>query len=179
MKQIANSIEKLRENQKEREHMNKWTKRELKVGEDLPEKGEVSDYVEGTPEKTLIEFIYYLKKNNFGNMAKMVSKGIIKDKSTGKLAGELREIFDKKKLIQFELVSVYDNAPAISEIEVLLEFERVEDQTNFEVLHTFRLCYEGENGDPVARGYKEAEWKIMIHSIYNLHNLIRERRHGF
>ncbi|MFS0673026.1 hypothetical protein [Ornithinibacillus sp. 179-J 7C1 HS] len=168
MNQLASSLEQLHENQKEREYMNKWVRRDLKVGEDLPEKGEVSDYAKNTPEKALIEFIYYLKKKNFGNMAKLISNSYLKGTTIGKLAGELREIFDQMKLIDFKLVNVYDTAPAISEIEVLLEFERVEDQTLFEVLHKFRLCYEGENGDPVARGYKKAEWKILRHTIRDL-----------
>lgn len=70
--------------------------------------------------------------------------------------------------MDFKLVNIYDNAPAISEIEVLLEFEREEDNTHFEVLHKFRMCYEDENGETVPRGYKEAEWKIMIHTIREL-----------
>lgn len=168
IKQLASSSKQLHENQKEQEYMDKWTRRDLKVGEDLPEKGEVSDYAESTPEKTLIEFIYYLEKGNFGNMAKLISNSYLKGTTIGKIAGELREVFDQMKLIDYKLVSVYDNAPAISEIEVLLEFERVEDQTSFEVLHKFRLCYEGENGDPVARGYKKAEWKVIMETIHGL-----------
>lgn len=168
MNQLSSSLQQLQENQKEREYMNNWVRRDLKVGEELPEKGEVSDYAESTPEKALIQFIYYLKKNNFGNMAKLISNSYLKGTTIGKLAGELREIFEQIKLIDFKLVNVHDNAPAISEIEVLLEFERVEDQTTFEVFHKFRLCYEEENGAPVARGYKKAEWKILRETIRDL-----------
>lgn len=168
MDQLASSLQQLQENQKEREYMNNWVRRDLKVGKDLPEKGEVSDYAENTPEKTLIQFIYYLKKNNFGNMAKLISNSYLKGTTIGKLAGELREIFEQIILIDFKLVNVHDNAPAISEIGVILEFERVEDQTTFEVLHKFRLCYEGENGEPVSRGYKKAEWKILRQTITDL-----------
>ncbi|MEK3992261.1 hypothetical protein [Robertmurraya sp. FSL R5-0851] len=168
MQQVASSLEQFQENQKQREHMNNWVKRDLTVGEDLPEKGDVNDYTENTPERALIGFLYYLEKKNFGYMAKMVSKHFTEDKTNGKLAGELHEVFEKKKLMDFKLVNIYDNAPAISEIEVLLEFEREEDNTHFEVLHKFRMCYEDENGETVPRGYKEAEWKIMIHTIREL-----------
>lgn len=100
-------------------------------------------------------------------MAKRVSSHFNKGITIGKLAGELREIFKAKKLIDFRLVSVYDNAPAVSEIEVILNFEK-EDRTAFEYLHKFRLIYEDETGETVARGYKEAEWKIMMLSLQKL-----------
>lgn len=167
MKHIANSLEQMKENKKQRDHMDKWKKRELIVGENLPAKGKISDYDEDTPERTVIEFLRYLLKNNYGNMAKLISKHLVKDKNIGKLAGELRELFATKKLTDFEIVSVYDNAPAISEIKTILEFEK-EDGTRFKHEHQFRLSYEDENGDMVPRGYKKAEWKIMIISLRNL-----------
>lgn len=168
LNQITSSLEQLQENQNSREYMDNWVRRDLKVGKNLPEKGVVSDYAKNTPERTLVEFIYYIKKSNFGNMAKLISNSYLKGTTIGKLAGELREIFNHIKLIDFKLVNVYDTAPAINEIEVLLEFEKVEDETLFEVLHKFRLCHEDENGEPVARGYKKAEWKILRETIRDL-----------
>lgn len=164
---IASGLEQMKENQNQREHMNKWVKRELTVGDNLPAKGEVSNYEENTPEKSVIEFLSYLLRNNYGNMAKMISKHSNTDKSIGIIAGELRELFDRKKLIDFELVNVYDNAPAISEVEVLLNFEK-EDSTFFDYKHKFRLVYEDEYGETVPRGYKESEWKIMLHSLRDI-----------
>lgn len=52
---------------------------------------------------------------------KLISDSYLKGVTIGKLAGELREILDQMKRIDFKLVSVYDNAPAIIEIEVLLD----------------------------------------------------------
>lgn len=166
--QTVSSLEQLQETRNELEYMDNWVRRDLKVGKDFPEKGEVGDYSDGSPERVLIEFIYYLKKNNFGNMAKLISNSYLEDRTISKLAGELREIFAHTKLIDFRLVNVYETAPAISVIEMFLDFERVEAQTQFKVLHNFRLCYEEENGKLVARGYKKAEWKIMIHTIREL-----------
>lgn len=77
------------------------------------------------------EFLYYLEKDNFGNMARKVSKDFTKDRTIGKLAGETS-----------------------------LEFENEEDRTPFEIIHQFRFCYEDENVETVTRGYKVAEWKI-------------------
>ncbi|MED4851725.1 hypothetical protein P9386_07835 [Caldifermentibacillus hisashii] len=51
--------------------MNNWEKRELKVGEDLPEKGEISDYIEDTPEKSLIEFLYFFGKEELWKYGKV------------------------------------------------------------------------------------------------------------
>jgi hypothetical protein len=164
---IASTLEQMQEIQNQRQHMEKWGKRELAVGESIPAKGEIGDYGEDTPEKVVIEFLYYLLKSNYGNMAKLISQHWNKDKSAGSVAGELREIFERKKLIDFELVKIHDNAPAISEVEVLLTFERSE-RTAFEYQHKIRVNYEDENGDTVPRGYKKAIWKILKFSLQDI-----------
>lgn len=85
-----------------------------------------------------------------------------KYETVGKLAGRLREIFENKKLVDYKLVTVTDTASAISEVETELIFERKEDGKQVTDNRTFRLMYQDEEGNPVARGYKKAEWKFIF-----------------
>ncbi len=162
--EIASAVEQLQENKRARDHMDKWKRRELEIGVDIPEKGEASEYGEDTPERAVVSFLNYLQKNNYGHMVDLLSKFQNKGKSKGVLAGELRDIFKGKKLIDYKLVSVKDDAPAISEVFFCLKFEK-DGGKRFEHNGKLRLSYEDENGDTVARGYKKADWKIMIFDV--------------
>ncbi|WP_339996772.1 hypothetical protein [Priestia aryabhattai] len=159
--QTATAMEQLKENAKENAHMDKWKPREIEVGSDIPEKGEASDYEEDTPERTVISFLNYLLKKNYGNMAMLLSKHWNKGKTIGVLAGEVREIFERKTLIDYKLVSVKDTGCAITEVELWTKFKR-DDDTVFEHENKLRLSYEDKDGKTVARGYKKADWRIMM-----------------
>ncbi|MFJ7557856.1 hypothetical protein ACIQXZ_29215 [Bacillus thuringiensis] len=161
VQKIVEAAGGMKENGRQREHMGKWAKREMKVGIDFLENGQTDDYEEDTPEKTIVEFLNNLKKSNYGNMAKLISKKLGENKTIGKLAGEIRELFTRKKLIGYKLVSINDNAPAITEIETILEFQKSDD-TKFKYECKFRLIYEDEDSEPVPRGYKKAQWRVMF-----------------
>lgn len=62
----------------------------------------------------------------------------------------------------YKLLNVYDNASAVSELETELIFERIADGKQVTDQRTFRLMYEDEDGNPVPRGYKQAEWKVTF-----------------
>ncbi len=166
-KEISTAVEQLQENARARAHMDKWERRELEIGVDIPEKGEASEYGEDTPETAVVSFLNYAQKNNYGHMADLLSKFQNKGKSKGVLAGELRKIFKGKKLIDYKLEAVKDEAPAISEVFFCLTFEK-DGGKRIEHNGKLRLSYEDENGDIVARGYKKADWKIMIFEVRQL-----------
>ncbi|MED3880586.1 hypothetical protein [Priestia megaterium] len=167
MEQMSTAVEQLQENERARAHMDKWERRKLEIGIDIPEKGEATDYEEDTPERAVVSFLNYLEKNNYGHMADLLSKFQIKGKSKKVLAGELRKIFKGKKLIDYKLEAVKDDAPAISEVFFCLTFEK-DGGKRIEHNGKLRLSYEDEKGDIVARGYKKANWKIMIYEVRQL-----------
>jgi hypothetical protein len=160
--QIASSLEGLAESQRQSEYLhNVWKRREITVGEDIPAKGELSEYEEDTPEKAVMQLLAYVEVKNYGKLAMMLEFNRHYD-SVKKLAGKLREVFEGKKLVDYRLVNVYDNASAISEIEAELIFEREEDGKQATDHRTFRLMYQDEDGNPIPRGYKDAEWKFIF-----------------
>jgi hypothetical protein len=61
--------------------------------------------------------------------------------SVKKLAGALSEIFKDKKLVDYKLIRIHDKAPVVSEIEVQLIFERLEDGIQVTDNRTFRFMY--------------------------------------
>jgi hypothetical protein len=159
--QLTNSLEGYTETQRQKEFLQTWQRREITVGVDIPAKGELSEYEEDTPEKAVMQLLAYIAVRNYGKLAMKLEFNRKYD-SVKKMAGKLREVFEGKKLVDYKLVNVYDNASAVSEVETELIFEREEDGKQVTDHRTFRLMYEDEDGNPVPRGYKQAEWKVTF-----------------
>jgi hypothetical protein len=159
--QIVKSMEGLAETQRQREYLNEWQPRQITVGVDIPVKGELAEYKENTPEKAVMQLLAYITVKNYGKLAMMLEFNRKYD-SVKKLAGKLREVFEDKKLVDYKLINVYDNASAVSEVETELIFKRLSDGKQVMDQRTFRLMYEDEDSNPVPRGYKQAEWKVTF-----------------
>ncbi|GEA15374.1 hypothetical protein E308F_16180 [Moorella sp. E308F] len=158
---IKDSLEQYNQIQNEKKLIEQWEPRTLNVNADFPEKGQVSDYQEGSPEKTLVEYFEYLFKGNYGKMALLTTKLFPSDDSIKKLAGEIRKIFQGKRLIDFKFISVEDRAPAITEIKVKLTFEK-KNTDKVTIEHSFRLIYVDNNCKPLTRNSNRGAWRIML-----------------
>ncbi|MDX8291437.1 hypothetical protein SLL00_16625 [Metabacillus indicus] len=164
---LSMALKSYRQTNKEKEHMKSFKKRDLIVGKDIPYNGEVTEYYEDTPERAVVGFLNSLKKKNYGSMANLISQHFNKKKTISKLAGELREIFKRKELLDFKLISIEDIAPAVSIVNVKLDFQNA-NKKQYEYNHKFTVNYEDEEGKVVARGFKKADWKIQLMSIKDL-----------
>ncbi|MEH7210029.1 hypothetical protein V7094_28090 [Priestia megaterium] len=161
---IVNSVEQFRETKKVKEYLNQWKPRNIEVGTDIPEKGEINEYKEDTPEQAVVSFLHFLLRGNYGGIAKLASYTWKKNKSMGLMAGEAREIFARKKLIDYKLLSVKDTGAAAANIQVWMQFER-EDGTHFEHEADLRLNYENEEGRPSSCGFEKGEWKLLQYGL--------------
>lgn len=166
LKELADSIKKneLRENL-----LKVWKPRELEANRDYPESGSSSDYQDGNPEKTLVEFFEYWKSSNFGFMAQKMDHKTLEEYSIGKIAGKFsREIFNNKKLNSFKILDIIDEAPAISEIRVELIIGKEEKHITKEI--NFRMIYENEEGQIEIRTMNNGSWKF-IRCFYEIEDI--------
>lgn len=161
IERLATSIEGYTEKLRQRDYLQAWQRRELTVGEDIPVKGDLSAYGDDTPEKAIMQLLDYITVRNYGKLAMMLEFNRKYD-SVKKLAGKLREVFEGKKLVDYKLVNIYDNASAVSEVETELIFEYEADGKQVTDNRTFRLMYQDEEGNPIPRGYKDAEWMVTF-----------------
>ena len=104
------------------QRLEEWKPRTISIGTDIPITGEIEDYPEATPERKLVEFLTYWKKNNYGYMANCIWSYL--NDSDKKMAGRVRDIYNSIPLKNFELLEIIDEAPAITEIRVLLLYEK-------------------------------------------------------
>lgn len=135
--------------------------RNLKVNQDYPEYGNYSDYLEGTPERSLVEFFEHWSKNkpNLHEMTKRIDLSF-DDRSLNHIIGILRrDIFKNQKLLKFKIISIDDETVALTNIKVNLYIQDEEETINRET--TFKLGYMDSNGKLEIRGIEECSWKII------------------
>lgn len=168
---LSKSIENYQETKKQKEYIsNDWEPRQIIIGIDLPANGDVENYTVDTPEQTLVEFLNYLIKKNYGKQAAYIAKLFNKEESIGKIAGEISKVFKEKELHSFEIVKINDAGAALTNIETLLEFKTVDNKI-IKDKRNFRLIYQNGQGDTLLRGYHDGEWKIIF-NFYDIEYLM-------
>ena len=135
-----------------------WKKREIVIGKDILSNGGLEDYQENTPERDAIKFLTNWNKKNYGAIAIQISH-FKKEINLGQEAGRVRKIFDKKNLKEYELISVEDCVPAITEVMVNVKFEF--EQQDFETEIKLRMIYQNEKGENLVFGQSGGEWKFI------------------
>jgi len=160
LEMLKKGLKKHEEVRREKQLINEWKPRNIEINNDIPADGNSSEYKSGTPEKTIIKFLEFWQEKNYGNMAKLTTKLVANNKNTiGKKAGEIRKHLDSKKLIKYELTSIDDEAPAITEVSTKLTYKEHNEIKTIE--WEFRLIYEGKDKRSLVRGAEKGKWKVL------------------
>lgn len=140
------------------QQLENWKPRIIEVGKNVPKTGEVESFQEGTPERKLVEFLVYWQKKNYGRMGNCVWSFL--QESEKKMAGRVRQIYGFHFLKDFELLEIIDEAPSITEIRVLLNYETngkcVENDVKFRL-----IINDGLDNKPLMRDMPNATWGIV------------------
>ncbi len=147
-------FEQLRANEETKKKIAAWTPRNLRVGSDIPAHGRPSDYEDGSPERSLVEFFHLWTARNYGFMARHFQLPFL---SHGEVTpGEVREVYDATLLRSFRIQEIRDEAPSVAEIAVDLDIEGSDSPRP----RTFRLVYFHADMT-VVRGDPEGQWGIV------------------
>lgn len=158
LKSFTESLKELSRHNKEmkinRKELDNWKKRDLTIGDNILESGNSEDYQEHSPEKLLVVFFEYWQMKNYGVISKMIHKH--DNYNVKKVPSEVRGYLEGKDFKKFRLLSIKDEAPAISviEVEVYYEFENKEYNKNL----VFRFICIDEKNRPCCRGIENSKW---------------------
>jgi hypothetical protein len=151
-KTLWESIEEFQRIREETEQLRKWQPRQVVVGESIPSTGPAQDYPSDTPEHKIVEFLNYWLVDNYGFMARCYAP-MLETKPV-----EVRESFQHRQLLEFELVEVNDIAPTITDVKVKLKI-RTENGISSPT-YEFRLVGSNTEGDLVYRPSDNMVWGI-------------------
>jgi hypothetical protein len=153
VKSFSELAKDLKELDKLKVAISNWKERQItsKYIQDINSKKEAN---EKEPESIVLQFLKYWSQNNYGKMSESFSK-LITD-NYKKYAAEVRNNYSNRTLMDFEILQILDEAPAISEIIVELR------HPNSQLLKVkFRCIYERDFADSLPRGFPGGSWKIV------------------
>lgn len=159
---LADVIKKRQELDELNAQLEAWTPRKIKLGENIPITEEPEAYETGSPERSLVEFLLFWKKRNYGNMAKYASRSPI-HKHKG-LPARFKDHYSTKTLQSFEFTLIDDQAAAVTEIETVLNYE--EYGQNKSQPFVFRMIYENIDGETLVRSTEGGNWIIYNWSFF-------------
>lgn len=141
----------------DKERLERWKPRSLRVGIEVPESGKPEAFTPGTPERSLAEYLDYWGSQNYGHMSRCLSH--IWDPMSGGAPARVREALKAKLLKAFRFTSIVDLASFITEVEAEVVFE--EDGTPSTQIVKFRLVNEDPKGDLAPRDKPGSRWLLM------------------
>ena len=154
---IMESLRKWQDLQEQKKQLAAWTPRVVEVGNTIPVSGNADAYPEGTPERHLVSFLSAWQRGNYGHMAR--DAGTAWKGSGTPSPAEMRATFQSKQLARFELLSVEDQAAAVSLVTVRRHF--TEDDGPTEDTQTYRLIRVDPDHEIAARSVAGTTWAII------------------
>ncbi|MCB9422995.1 MAG: hypothetical protein H6667_24555 [Ardenticatenaceae bacterium] len=156
---LRETLQQIIETQEETKRLRNWKPRKFTIGKDVPANGQSGDYLEGTPERALAEFMELWARKNYGKMSQLLSS-LHQHETVKKTAGWVREIFGGITLVSFQIVTIDDFASAVTIIETNVTYDDLAGTEQNKVFK-IRLIHEGNNGKSVTRGNPTGEWKLL------------------
>lgn len=133
-----------------------WTPRIVSI-ENIGVSPSPDKFGDFTPEKALSEFLFYWKRKNYGYMSRYIPNIFIKY-SEKPIPGQIREVFEHKKLIEYTFKSIDHTIPSSAKLDVNTIIEIDRSIENKEI--SFNVINENEEGDIVAYGNPTGKWVI-------------------
>ncbi len=128
---------------------------------------EPSTFKQYSPEKEVYDFAVNWQNKNYGKIALQKYYFGKKEVNIAKEAGNIRSDFKDKILKEFEIVSIKDEAPAVTEVTLKIKYsiDSVEKEKNI----VMRMICKDINGRAGINGLDNVEWRFIdgfINSLY-------------
>ena len=164
---ISESLKKIKQNAIDRQEIQKWVKRDIKIGETIsatPTIEECKDFPYLLP---LISAFNAWSTRNYGSLSVWFKNVFSYESSDKKRAGECRKLFDHKNLISYELEEIEERALALTKIVVLVKWE------SNGIVHTehfeFGCSYQQEDGNVGYPWKNNGTWILIPWKIQGLY----------
>lgn len=164
---ISESLKKMQQNAIDRQEIQKWVKRDIKIGENIsatPTIEECKDFPYLLP---LISAFNAWSTHNYGALSAWFKNVFSYEHSDKKRAGECRKLFEHKQLISYELEEIEERALALTKIVVLVKWE------SNNIVHTehfeFGCSYQQEDGNEGNPWKSKGAWVLIPWKIQGLY----------
>lgn len=159
----------LAENERQKKLLAEWKPRNNEEIPYLPHAGEANNLPLGTPERAVAEFIENWIANRYGLIAKSLL--YFTDDSLGKKSGRAKEDFGRRVPMSYKVLSIEDQAAAVSHVEVELIFDEEGEPISKQA--SVRAIYQDNQNNAMVRTESDGVWKIVQNSFTEILYAIR------
>jgi len=162
-------LEKIAENGRQKKLLEGWKPRVSEEIVYLPHIGEANLLPVGTPERAVAEFIENWTAQRYGLIADALL--YFTNDSLGKRSGRAKEDFGRRVPMGYKILSIEDQAAAVSHIEVEISFESESQRVTKRM--SVRAIYQDDQNNPMVRTEENGNWKIIQNSFTDILYAIR------
>ena len=163
---LSESIKKLRQNKIDREEIQKWQKRIVTIGTDIPSAPTIEDCAMYPYVIPLLNAFSAWGRKNYGELSVYLKNMFSYESSEKKRAGECRKAFHNKEFQSFELKEIEERSCCLTRISVQVNW-KVGEQLHSETLE-FGSMYQDET-DKFAYPWKNnGDWVLYPWDIRGL-----------
>ena len=119
---------------------------------------ETNEFLPGSPEYALADYLLLWKKNNYGMMGELLSR-FMNGKELKSFPAKIRNVYKGKKFSDFTVSRIIETSPTMGLITGTLNYHKNELLTFEEC--TIRVIAETPAGDMALRLTNETVWRIM------------------
>lgn len=162
-------LQQIAENGRQKKLLEDWKPRLTREIPYLPNTGDSSQLPAATPERAVAEFIENWISRRYGLIAGSLL--YFTDISLGKKSGRAKEDFGRHVPVAYNVLSIDDQAAAVSHVELELQFEGEDGPINKRV--SVRAIYQDENNNPIVRTECGGAWRIVQNSFTEILYAVR------
>ena len=151
-KTLWETIENYYKTQNKIEATRQWQPRSIRFGETIPSRGDIDEYSPDTPERKMVEFLNYWIKDNYGYMSKCFTP-IFNMQPV-----DIRESFQGKKLLEYDLKEVSQFVATIADIKVKIKLAKGSDI--IDTIYEFRLVLSDPDGELAIFAEENTSWGV-------------------
>ena len=147
--------------EKSKKLLESWTPRDLQIGINVPQTGSPADYLIGSPERSLMEFLFLWKNGNYGHMPHFLP-GYGRD-GFSITPKQVRNHFSNKKLTAYTISFIEERGFSVCVIKVGLHFNL--EASNVIQEFEFRMIYEDSRGKVMISDILDGQW-VVYNAFY-------------
>jgi len=164
---IAESLEKYKQIQIDKEEISKWKARKIVVGETVKSNGNPEEYLDYPYIQEIFDLFGAWDKSNYGKLSVFLKLHFSYEPSEAKRAGECRKLFLNKKYISFEFREIEERGCSLS--RVLVQANWSVGEKFFSEPLEFGCAYQDSNNETAYPWRDNGEWTIIPWNITALH----------
>lgn len=164
---ISESIKALNEIAKDREEMNRWQRREVIVGSDIPAIPTIEDCANYQYVIPVIKTFDAWRAKNYGALSSHLERLFSYEQSEKKRAGECRKMFAQKNFRSFEIKEIEERGWAMTRILVQASWE--ENGKLFSEELEFGSEYQDKSEKIALPWRKNGEWHLIPWNVQGLY----------